>query len=366
MSVQVSYKKQGIIFLCLFLVLLISLEIGSRVIEYSEENNCEFIGKEAMNDVDENWQQHICKDNNSILYEVDGILKYIPNQNMETININSHGFRGDEFSEIKDSDTYRIFLVGGSTVFLATSDDKTINSFLQEKLENYYPNKKFEVLNAGIGSAYSYSEKYLIQNVLTEFEPDLVIVYSGGNDANNRYGIDYAIPGVDTSQLTSETNYSEDPIKKIIKEIDYRTPYVLLKSINQFENNFQTSNSSKNQVQELWTERMNQICETNTELGIKSIILVQPMLGSGDKELSNYEQKLLEHYGVYMIDTLDILNKIAISLVQLENTCDATYDLRMIFDDTNEPLFFDHIHVNDLGSEIIAKEISRITIDHLQ
>ena len=67
-----------------------------------------------------------------------------------------------------------------------------------------------------------------------------------------------------------------------------------------------------------------------------------------------------------MIDTLDILNKIAISLVQLENTCDATYDLRMIFDDTNEPLFFDHIHVNDLGNEIIAKEISRITINHLQ
>ena len=178
MSVQVSYKKQGIIFLCLFLVLLISLEIGSRVIEYSEENNCEFIGKEAMNDVEENWQQQICKDNNSIMYEVDGILNYAPNQSMKTININSHGFRGDEFSEIKDSDTYRIFLVGGSTVFLATSDDKTINSFLQEKLENYYPNKKFEVLNAGIGSAYSYSEKYLIQNVLTEFEPDLVIAVS--------------------------------------------------------------------------------------------------------------------------------------------------------------------------------------------
>ena len=92
MSVQVSYKKQGIIFLCLFLVLLISLEIGSRVIEYSEENNCEFIGKEAMNDVEENWQQQICKDNNSIMYEVDGILNYAPNQSMKTININSHGF----------------------------------------------------------------------------------------------------------------------------------------------------------------------------------------------------------------------------------------------------------------------------------
>ena len=366
MSVQVSYKKQTIIFLCLFLVLLISLEIGSRVIEYSEENNCEFIGKDAMNDVEDNLQQQICKDNNSILYEIDGILNYTPNQNMKTMNINSHGFRGDDFSETKDPDTHRIFLVGGSTVFLATSDDTTISSLLQKKLENYHPNQKFEVLNAGIGSAYSYSEKYLIENKLVKFQPDLVIVYSGGNDANNRYGSEYTIPGVDTSQLTSNTNYSEDPIKKIIKEIDYRTPYVLLKSFSQFENYFQVSNSSKNQVQELWTERMNQICEKNSKLGIKSIILVQPMLDSNTKQLSHDEQKLLEHYGTYMIDTLDILNKIASSLGELENTCDGAYDLRMVFDDTKESLFFDHIHVNDLGNEIIADEISKITINYLE
>ena len=89
-----------------------------------------------MNDVEENWQQQICKDNNSIMYEVDGILNYAPNQSMKTININSHGFRGDEFSEIKDSDTYRIFLVGGSTVFLATSDDNLPNILLSASTTN--------------------------------------------------------------------------------------------------------------------------------------------------------------------------------------------------------------------------------------
>ncbi len=43
-------------------------------------------------------------------------------------NLNSLGFRGSEFSEIKPPDTYRIFMVGGSTMFGsgATSDETTI------------------------------------------------------------------------------------------------------------------------------------------------------------------------------------------------------------------------------------------------
>lgn len=367
MSVQVSYKKQTIIFLCLFVILLISLEMGSRIIEYFEVSDCEFLEKDAMSEIEDDWKKQICKDLNSIMYEVNGILHLAPNQSMKTLTINSHGFRGDDFSETKDFDTNRIFIVGGSTVFgVSTSDDTTISSFIQKNLDNYYPDKKFEVLNAGITSAYSYSEKYLIETELIKFQPDLIVVYSGGNDSQGRYGVEYSVPGIKSAQFTPDTNFSEDPIKKIIKEIDYRTPYVFLKSINKFENYFQETNDSKDQIQELWTERMNQICDTNSKLGIKSIIITQPMLGTGVKQLSNDEQKMLEHYGTYLVDTLDILDKIAISLVELEDTCDGTYDLRMIFDDTNSAIFFDHIHVNELGDEIIGEEISNIIIDHLQ
>ena len=379
MSAQVSYKKQIIIFLILFVLLLFAVEIGARVIEYSGENECEFIGKDALKNVEIIKQNQICEDNNSTLYELDGILKYVPNQNMETISINSHGFRGDDFSEKKDLDTYRIFIVGGSTTFGAgtTSDDTTFPSFLQKKFDVTHSDKKIEILNAGIGSAYSYSEKYLIENDLMKFQPDLIIIYSGGNDANNRYGTEYSVPGFpqysQNKKLTkTQLSYNIEPTdpvylaKKFIKEINYRTPFQLLKIYQGIENQYITpSESAKSQAQELWTTRMGEICKANNDVGIKTIILVQPMLGSGNKQLSTDEKILLEYSGAYMEDSIDILNKMAGSLVELENICHGTYDLRMIFDDVKEPLLFDHIHVTDLGNEIIAEEIYEILINQL-
>ena len=369
MYVQVSYKKQIIVFLILFVLLLFAVEIGARVIEYSGENQCEFIGKDAFKNVEIIKQNQICEDNNSTMYEVDGILKYIPNQNMETININSHGFRGHDFSEKKDLDTYRIFIVGGSTTFGsgATSDDTTIPSFLQKKFEAIHSDQKIEILNAGIGSAYSYSEKYLIENYLIKFQPDLIIIYSGGNDANNRYGVEYTVPGIPTSQLASSETPTDfvNLVKKFIKETNYRTPFLLTKIVGQYENNFHINNSSKNQVQELWTTRMGEICKESNKKEITTIILVQPMLGSGNKQLSIDEKILSENLGIYMVDTLDILNKISGSLAKLENVCHGTYDLRMVFDDVKESLFFDHMHVTDLGNEMIAEEIYKILTGYL-
>ncbi len=379
MYVQVSYKKQIIVFLILFVLLLFAVEIGARAIEYSGENKCEFIGKDAFKNVEIIKQNQICEDHNSIMYEVDGILKFIPNQNMETVNINSHGFRGHDFSEKKDLDTYRIFIVGGSTIFGSgtTSDDTTIPSFLQKKFEATHSDQKIEILNAGIGSAYSYSEKYLIENSLIKFQPDLIIIYSGGNDANNRYGTEYSVPGFpqysQNKKLTkTQLTYNIEPTdpvylaKKFIKEINYRTPFQLLKIYQGIENQYFTpSGSAKIQAQELWTTRMGEICKANNDVGIKTIILVQPMLGSGNKQLSTDEKILLEYSGTYMEDSIDILNKMAGSLVELENICHGTYDLRMIFDDVKEPILFDHLHVNDLGNEMVAEEIYEILINHL-
>ena len=76
MSVQVSYKKQIIIFLTIFVLLIVAVEIGVRVIEHFDNNNCKFIGKDAFKNVETIKQNQICKDNHSTAYEVDGILKY--------------------------------------------------------------------------------------------------------------------------------------------------------------------------------------------------------------------------------------------------------------------------------------------------
>ena len=374
MSIQVSYKKQFIIYIFLFFILLSVIELGANIFEWQRDYQqppCDFIGSNALQNVEEIKQYQLCEELNSIQYQVDGILSLVPNQNLETININSHGFRGHDFSVTKDLGTYRIFIVGGSTVFGtgSTSDDATISSFLQKKINNFDNGLKIEILNAGINSAYSYTSKYIIENTLPKFQPDLVIIYSGGNDAHGQYGTEYNVPATSLGLAKVSPSFFEI-IKKITYDINYRTPFVLMNIIAQHQNYYPMYESSKNQVQELWTIRMAETCKTNNDIGVKTMVFVQPMLGSGNKQISTagLSTEILVSSGytdVQMHDTLDILNKISGSLAKLENICHGTYDLRMIFDDVKEPIFFDHIHTNDLGSEIIAEEIYEILIKHI-
>ena len=53
---------------------------------------------------------------------------------IERSNFNSLGFRGTEFSEVKPPNTYRIFMVGGSTMIGSggASDETTIPGILQK------------------------------------------------------------------------------------------------------------------------------------------------------------------------------------------------------------------------------------------
>ena len=61
------------------------------------------------------------------------------------------------------------------------------------------------------------------------------------------------------------------------------------------------------------------------------------------------------------IDTREELHemyqRLAVSLDNLGKHCSLTADFRMIFDDINQPIFFDQIHTGDFGNKIIAEKI---------
>ena len=71
---------------------------------------------------------------------------------------------GHDFSEKKEFGVLiRIFIGRWLNSFwnsVLTSDDATISSFLQKKINNLDNGLKIEILNAGINSAYSYTSKY--------------------------------------------------------------------------------------------------------------------------------------------------------------------------------------------------------------
>ncbi len=115
--------------------------------------------------------------------------------------INSLGLRGDEVSRQKPAGVYRILCLGGSTTFDAFNGTALHwPLLLEKKLEEQFPGRDFEVLNAGVNSwSTAHSLAYLLFDGLA-LQPDLVIVYHNVNDIavnfhgdpepdySNRYG----------------------------------------------------------------------------------------------------------------------------------------------------------------------------------
>ncbi len=65
------------------------------------------------------------------------------------VYINSHGFRGPEFTKIKSEDTIRIFVLGGSTTFgIGVFDNQTYPYYLQTMFDKSKLNFKVEVINS--------------------------------------------------------------------------------------------------------------------------------------------------------------------------------------------------------------------------
>ena len=296
MSVQVSYKKQTALGIALLLIIFLVVEIIANV-WWVSQIQCEFEENEIFKNMNENKKQQICEE----LYNVrTSGIELIPNQNLEFLNINSHGFRGGEITLEKPNNTYRIFMVGGSTMFGmgATSDEKTIPGFTQTLMDKLELNYDIEVINAGIQNANTQTEITLIEQKIIKFNPDLIIMYDGWNDI--REGFD------------------EDTTLK----------------------------------------NWNTVCELGIKNNFEVIVALQPIAGFSNKILTkqeaiyattglDYENNIL----LENISTYDTLSKQMSTL----NICSKSIDMRSAFDENIDPIYWDQGHISDKGNLIISK-----------
>jgi|TARA_B100001971_G_scaffold128164_1_gene118107 lysophospholipase L1-like esterase len=346
LSVQISYKKQILIYILLLLVLLSAIEIILRAYDYYEPN-CRFIESDVYAEISFDLKREICVGNDKLVWN-NNPLYLIPNQHFKTINVNSDGFRGDELQNNPD---YRIFLIGGSTMFGAgsTSDSTTIPSYLQKKISAKLPEHNIEIINAGIPKAYSFTESNLIKNKLLEYNPDLLIIYDGWNDLTIDY--DHYSDAVDYKLM--------DQIIRLIRQSDYVTPTVLLKWYFNYQHDnisvIQFNPSNIEQKISLWSDAWVDICNLQSEYDFKTVIMIQPIVGTGNKSLSPEEQQYFSHYDNE--SKIRYYQLYADALPKLNSTCTATYDLRNVFDSFSETIFYDPGHVGDFGNNIIAEKI---------
>ncbi|MBG88448.1 MAG: hypothetical protein CMO80_16320 [Verrucomicrobiales bacterium] len=100
---------------------------------------------------------------------------------------NAHGFRGEDVEASKPADAFRIACLGGSTTY-STGVKEPKDSY-PARLENHLQSAGFnhvEVINAGTGGYTTWESLVNLQFRVIELDPDLVIIHHGVNDVHPR------------------------------------------------------------------------------------------------------------------------------------------------------------------------------------
>lgn len=107
-----------------------------------------------------------------------------------TIKTNSKGLRDRDFSYQKDEDTTRFLLLGDSFTFgYGVEGDETYPKLLEEKFKKEFPDRKIEVINAGItGWGTSQYSDYLKTEGI-KYNPDIILVGFYINDVVDTFVI---------------------------------------------------------------------------------------------------------------------------------------------------------------------------------
>ncbi|MFA6599922.1 MAG: SGNH/GDSL hydrolase family protein [Candidatus Omnitrophota bacterium] len=95
--------------------------------------------------------------------------------------INTLGFHNEEFSPVKPKDTFRVVVLGGSTVYGEEAIESSWTWNLSEYIKTLPITKKVQVINAGISAGTSSEEMKSLRKIIF-LKPDLILVYDGWND----------------------------------------------------------------------------------------------------------------------------------------------------------------------------------------
>lgn len=165
-------KVIGIVLLAIVLMLIIELALQIRAHFRSGESVFNLIFSESV----------YVKDAET------GLLLLRPNKTIigsqTTLRSNSLGLRSPEIPIVREDHSWRLAVVGASTVMgaYAADNDKTFPAQLEQRLRKQFPLKKIDVVNAGIAGMGLDEQRRMLETRVATLKPDLVVVYPGFND----------------------------------------------------------------------------------------------------------------------------------------------------------------------------------------
>jgi hypothetical protein len=270
-------------------------------------------------------------------------------------SINSMQFRSDRELRIpKPQGVYRIFITGGSTAFGSGAPDqqRTIGGYLESLLNSGLSPEtdlEYEVFVLANPAWASTHERIVIENQLSELEPDMVISYSGNNDVH--WG------QLGRNVLWFKT-YADHHFWHLLNMVYQSAGYDPMAEVTQIS----PSPISPSVVADRLAKNIELSRFALSMRGVNYVFVLQPTISMTTKHLSERERELLESVAPeireYFAQCYELL-KLRLENLQGDN---LTYvdqsDVFGAFTDHDE-IFLDSYHFGDRGSEIAAREIAR-------
>ncbi len=270
----------------------------------------------------------------------------------KTEGTNEHGFK-TEYTVEKAPGIYRIVMIGGS-VARGREPENSIAQNLERELRQRYNADNIEVVNAGISGYVLQQEFILMQSIIQQYKPDLVIGLDGYNDLLTYY-----------LNQSAETNIPLPPHQwrdfKVIKDNRFRKkPYsrfaYFFKNVNRVKESLirRKDLSNPKWIQKHQDSPCGTLCDHYWQLtddietfcrakGIFYVQFVQPIKFSAPMPFNGDAKAISETlYG--QLDTLSHDRPYAFSLVHAF--------------DTEDSLFYDDVHLVPEGNQRIASAMA--------
>ena len=257
-----------------------------------------------------------------------------------------------------------IWVFGGSTVYgTHLPDAETLPSYLSSELNT--PSTCVEVTNLGVeGYVTNQDLLLLIELLKAGHRPNIVIFYDGFNDAYLG-----TVPPGDSSSHLGFNRMKRRVEGSIPGRFDFlkQTSAWQLAALLASKFNRSHSNSGSHEQRPPQTKGTLDNYQANIRvakmladaLGFKVYAFWQPSLVYGKKPLVPYEEKLLKSVSGLASGSYGELNPIYAEAEERAQKSGSFIFLGNIFDQVQEPLYLDSVHLNPKGNKLAAQAITR-------
>ena len=284
--------------------------------------------------------------------------------------LNRLGYRGKLPAATKKSDEFRVFMLGGSTVFVG---NPPIPILVEKELRSR-GFRNVEVYNFGVISSTSGMELSRILFEIFDMQPDLIVMYNWYNDISHPLGCDPR-PGYPFNFIVYENNplleseiasyptlamllYGSNICRYLFPSYFFRKFISLDKEREEVA---YKSSKWRMQIVQSYVKNLVKANHISKSLGAEFIAFVQPIFYyslSGEAE-SRVLPETMEYY-------IDMRDRLFAEVKEAEDDSSIrVIDLTSIYGDGSEWEFSDECHTVQKAKPIVAQKIAREIISNV-